>query len=140
MSPGGSGEHEHCAPQPFEPAEFRVLEELRYHVFVCTDAGDFCGCEAAGSRQLLAALRREVVQRRRTARCKVTIMHCRQPGAAGPSLVVHPDGLWYEGLTADVIPQFVEMQLVRGIPLERYLKRAAPQGVTSVPLHRAIAR
>jgi (2Fe-2S) ferredoxin len=127
----------HCSPQPFEPAEFRVLDELRYHVFVCTDAGDFCGCDAAGSRALLTALRQEVARRRLTARCKITIMHCRQPGAAGPSLVVHPDGLWYEGLTAGTVPEFVEMQLVQGTPLARYLRRQAPQGVTAVPLHLA---
>jgi (2Fe-2S) ferredoxin len=127
----------HCAEQPYEQSELRWLEQVRFHVFVCTDGKSFCGCEAAGSGELVAALRREVARRQLLARCKITIMQCRQPGAAGPVLVVHPDGLWYEGLTPADVGEFVESQLLRGEPLRRALLQRPLQGVTGVPAHLA---
>lgn len=128
-------EHEHCAAAPFEASESKILDKLRYHIFICTDGKDFCGCEAAGSRQLLAALRKELVVHRLTAAVKINIMQCRQPGAAGPMLVVHPDGIWYEGLKAENAAEFVEEQILRGKPLARFLLRSALKPVTEAPLH-----
>jgi (2Fe-2S) ferredoxin len=128
-------EHDHCAAAPFEVSQFRVLDKVRYHIFVCTDGKDFCGCEAAGSGPLLAALRKELVMRRLMAAVKINIMQCRQPGTAGPVLVVHPDGLWYEGLRPENITEFVEQQILLGRPLNRFLRRSAPKAVTEVPAH-----
>ena len=128
-------EHEHCVAAPFEQAEFRVLEKLRYHIFVCTDAKAFCGCEAAGSAALLAALRQDLVKRRLMPYCKITIMQCRQQGARGPVLVVHPDGIWYEGLRAENVAAFVDQQILKGEPLVEFVVRHPLQPVTDVPAH-----
>lgn len=126
---------DHCTARPYEKSEFRELAKLRYHVFVCGDGKGLCGCEASGSGELLAALRREVVMRRLTAEVKVTLMQCRQPGARGPVLVLHPDGLWYEGLGPEQAAEFVDCQIVRGEPLARWLMRRSPLPVTAVPAH-----
>ncbi len=128
-------EHEHCVAAPFEPSEFRVLDKLRYHIFVCTDAKSFCGCEAAGSGALLAALRRELVMRRLMTQVKINIMQCRQQGTAGPVLVVHPDGVWYEGLKPENVTEFVEEQILKGRPVSRFVMRSALKPVTAVPAH-----
>jgi NADH-quinone oxidoreductase subunit F/NAD(P)H dehydrogenase (quinone)/NADP-reducing hydrogenase subunit HndC len=130
-------DHEHCCEQPFEKSEFRVLGKLRFHIFVCSDGKDFCGCEAAGGGALLAALRQELVRRRLMAQCKITLMQCRQQGVAGPVLVVHPDNLWYEGLPAERAAEFVERQILRGEPLTESLMRGGPAPVTAVPAHLA---
>lgn len=130
-------EHEHCAAQPYEKSELRVLDKLRFHIFVCSDGRDFCGCESAGSGKLLAALRQEMVRRRLMSRCKITLMQCRQQAARGPVLVVHPDGLWYEGLGPDDVAEFVEQQILRGEPVQRFLMKTAPQPVTAVAAHLA---
>ena len=130
-----ANEHEHCAAQPFEPPEFRVLDKLRYHIFVCTDARDFCGCERNGSGPLLAALRQELVKRRLMAQVKITLMQCRQRDANGPVMVVHPDGVWYDGLKADHAAEFVEQQILKGEPVARFVMRSAPLAVTEVPAH-----
>lgn len=130
-----SGGHEHCTPQAFERSEFRVLEELRHHVFVCADAGTFCGCEAAGSATVLAALRKEIARQRLGARCKITLMHCRQAGARGPMVVIYPDAVWYEGLTVEAVPELVASHIIAGVPLERFGRQAPLQGVADVPLH-----
>ena len=131
-------EHDHCAATSYEQSEFRVLDRLRYHIFVCTDGKDFCGCEAAGCGALLVALRRELVQRRLMPQVKINIMQCRQEGTAGPVLVVHPDGIWYEGLKPDNVTEFVEKQILKGGPVSRFVMRSAPRPVTAVPAHVAV--
>jgi (2Fe-2S) ferredoxin len=104
-----------------------LLSKLRYHVFVCVDAGSFCGCEENGSGEFLAALRKQLVKRRLMPYVKTTLMNCNQPGAKGPVVVVHPDGIWYEGLTAEHVEFFIETQLVAGRPLDSHIMRSAPQ-------------
>jgi len=134
-----ANEHEHCVGQAFEDTPVRTFEKLRYHVFVCSDAGDFCGCDAMHSGDMVAALRQELGKRGLLAAVKVSLMQCRQQGAKGPVLVVHPDGVWYDGLTADKAGEFVEQQVVRGVPLAAYVMKGAPKPVTAVPPHVAAA-
>lgn len=130
-----ANEHEQCVAQPYEKSETKLLGKLRYHIFVCSDGKDFCGCEQAGSPLLLGAIRQELVKRRLMAQVKITLMQCRQQGANGPIMVVHPDGIWYDGVKAENAAEFVEQQLVRGEPLARFLMQAGPKPVTAVPAH-----
>ncbi|MCS6801126.1 MAG: (2Fe-2S) ferredoxin domain-containing protein [Chloroflexota bacterium] len=107
----------------------RILRALRYHILACDEAGDFCGCERAGAAALRKALRQEIARRGLARAVKTTIMTCNQPGVRGPVLVVYPDGIWYEGLTVDDVPRFVEEQLIAGRPLEeKLLKRPLVTG------------
>jgi len=105
----------------------QVFSKLRYHVFVCVDAGSFCDCEANGSGDFLVALRQQLIKRRLMPYVKTTLMNCNQPGARGPVVVVHPDGVWYDGLTAEDVEVFVETQLMAGQPLTGHLMQSAPQ-------------
>jgi (2Fe-2S) ferredoxin len=132
-----SNEHQHCVAQPYEDSPPKTFGMLRYHLFVCTDGKD-CQCDASGSAELLAAIRGELAKRRLLAQVKITIMQCRQPGLAGPLLVVHPDGLWYSGLTAGHAARFVEEQIVKGEPWTPFLLPAsALKPVSAVPPHLA---
>lgn len=134
-----SNEHEHCVAQAYEDSPPRTFGKLRYHLFICTDGKD-CQCDANGSGELLASIRGELAKRRLLASVKMTIMQCRQPGIAGPVLVVHPDGLWYSGLTAAHAARFVEEQVVRGEPWIPFLLPATVlKPVTAVPAHLAVA-
>jgi len=128
-------EHEHCVAQPYEDSVPRVLDKLRFHIFLCTDGKDFCGCEANGNAALSGALRAELAKRRLMAQVKINIMQCRQPGIKGPVFVVHPDGVWYDGLTAEHVPEFVEEHILKGTPLARFLMKGEPKPVTAVPAH-----
>jgi (2Fe-2S) ferredoxin len=101
----------------------RVLRELRYHLFLCDEAGEFCGCQAAGAAEFRTALRRALADRGLTRFVKTTIMTCNQPGVRGPVLVVYPDGIWYDGLTVEDIPRFLDEQILAGRPLEDKLLR-----------------
>jgi (2Fe-2S) ferredoxin len=126
---------EHCAAQAYEDSPLRVLEKLRFHIFLCTDGKDFCGCEANGGATLSGALRQELARRRLMSQVKINIMQCRQPGIRGPVLVVHPDNVWYSGLKAEHVAEFVEQQILKGEPLTRFLLAGGPQPTTAVPAH-----
>lgn len=102
------------------------LAKLRYHIFLCDDAGDFCGCEAAGAGAVRKQLRMRLALRRLAPYVKTTLMTCNQAGARGPVAVVYPDGVWYDGLTVDDIDEFIDEQLVAGRPLERLRMQTAP--------------
>ena len=122
----------HYEPIAYEVSPPKTLRRLRYHVFVCSDAGDFCGCEAAGGAALLGALRQELAKRRLMAYVKVTLMNCNQPGAKGPVVIVYPDALWYAGLTAGHVAEFVDRQLVRGEPLREFLSTTEPRATATL--------
>ncbi|MDH5277091.1 MAG: hypothetical protein OEW88_11765 [Gammaproteobacteria bacterium] len=128
-------EHEHCIAQPYEESVPRVLDKLRFHIFLCTDGKDFCGCEANGNAALSGALRGELARRRLMAQVKINIMQCRQPGIKGPVFVVHPDGVWYNGLKAGDVPEFVEEHILKGVPVARFVMQGEPKPVTAVAAH-----
>jgi (2Fe-2S) ferredoxin len=130
-----SSDHEQCVARAWEDSPPKVLDRLRFHIFLCTDGKDFCGCEANGNAALSSALRQELAKRRLMASVKINIMQCRQPGNRGPVLVVHPDGIWYDGLRPGDVPEFVDQQILRGQPLDEFVMRGAPQPVTAVPAH-----
>ena len=130
-----TNEHEHCVAQAYEASVPKVLEKVRFHIFLCTDGKDFCGCEANGNAALGGALRQELARRRLMASVKVNIMQCRQPGIQGPVIVVHPDGIWYDGLKPGNVPEFVEQQILLGKPLTRFVMHGNPKPVTAVPAH-----
>ena len=130
-----TNEHEHCVAQAYEDSVPKVLDKLRFHIFLCTDGKDFCGCEANGNAALSGALRQELAKRRLMAQVKINIMQCRQPGIQGPVFVVHPDGVWYNGLTAENVVEFVDEHILKGQPLARFVLQAALQPVTAVPAH-----
>jgi NADP-reducing hydrogenase subunit HndC len=52
-----------------------------------------------------------------------------RPGACnklcdeGPSMVVHPDKIWYSCLTSDAVREIVREHLSRGEPVRRYVAR-----------------
>jgi (2Fe-2S) ferredoxin len=52
-----------------------------------------------------------------------------RPGACnklceeGPSMVVHPDKIWYSGLTPDAVREIVRQHLSGGEPVRRYVAR-----------------
>ena len=48
-------------------------------------------------------------------------MGCLRICQGGPIAVVYPEGTWYQGLTADRIPLFVQQHLVEGRPVTEWV-------------------
>ncbi len=95
------------------------------------------GCVSARSLPIRDALREEIGRRGLEREIKVVATGCNGFCAHGPICVVQPDGVFYERLKAEAVPELIESHFVRGRPLEEFLFRAG-DGERPVPLEKDI--
>jgi NADH-quinone oxidoreductase subunit F len=98
-----------------------TMKSARSHVLVCTGGG----CIACGSLQLAASMREAVKKQGLEGEVAVVETGCLGPCSVGPVAVVHPDGVFYEGIKADDAAEVVEEHLLKGRPVERLLRKKA---------------
>jgi (2Fe-2S) ferredoxin len=97
---------------------------LTNHVFVCTGKS----CSSKDSEATFTALREELKRhgllygKHGSLAGRVVLTQCGSVGlcAAGPAVLVYPEGLWYHGVTPADIPELVQC-LMEGRRLERLL-------------------
>ena len=83
-------------------------------------------CQTKGSIEVLQALGEAVQTSTLAADTAVGGATCLGPCALGPSLVVYPEGVWYQGVKVEDVPEIVEEHLTKGNPVER-LRLRLPQ-------------
>jgi (2Fe-2S) ferredoxin len=93
------------------------------HVFLCI--GDSC-CTTDAGQAAWDALKQELKDRDLTLTtgpnaCYRTKVGCLRICQGGPIAVVYPEGTWYQRLTAERIPLFVQQHLVEGRPVEEWI-------------------
>jgi (2Fe-2S) ferredoxin len=93
------------------------------HVFLCI--GDSC-CTAEVGQAAWEALKDELKARNLSLStgpnaCYRTKVGCLRICQSGPIAVVYPEGTWYQGMTAERIPLFVQQHLVEGRPVEQWI-------------------
>ena len=79
------------------------------------------GCHATGSIAVKEALEKEIAEKQLSDKIKVVETGCNGFCAMGPILVVQPEGIFYQKLKAEDIPELVETALVGKQPVERLL-------------------
>ena len=79
------------------------------------------GCHATGSIAVKEALEKEIEANGLSDTCKVVETGCNGFCAVGPLMVVHPEGTFYQKISAKAIPDIVQSHLVEGKPVEKFL-------------------
>jgi (2Fe-2S) ferredoxin len=106
------------------------MDPYARHVLVCT--GGFCSPERRGAalyRQLAMLLQREGLLFGPT-RVKRGETPCLGVCAGGPIVAVYPDGIWYAGVTPELLERIVVEHLKGGRPVkEAIFHRLAPPPV-----------
>lgn len=97
------------------------IGQYERHVLLCT--GPSC-CTPEVGMAAWEALKQQIKDRGLGSgehACYRTKVGCLRICAAGPTMVVYPEGTWYRDMTADRIPQFVEQHLVQGKPVTEWI-------------------
>lgn len=102
--------------------EFELPQLYRRHVFAChtqRPPGHPRGsCGASGGGPLWERLGK-AIEAQRLSDIGFTASGCLGFCAAGPLMVVYPDGVWYRPTTADDIDEIVESHLKGGRRVDR---------------------
>jgi NADH:ubiquinone oxidoreductase subunit F (NADH-binding)/(2Fe-2S) ferredoxin/Pyruvate/2-oxoacid:ferredoxin oxidoreductase delta subunit len=101
----------------------REAEKARagYKAMLMVCAGT--GCVSAKSLPIRDALELEIGRRGLDKEIKVVATGCNGFCAHGPICVVQPEGVFYERLKAESVPELIESHFEKGKPLEKFLYR-----------------
>jgi (2Fe-2S) ferredoxin len=91
------------------------------HVFLCT--GPNC-CTPEEGQAAWDALKQQIKEHQLSSGehpCYRTKVGCLRICCHGPTMVVYPDGHWYQGMSAERIPLFVRKHLVEGEPIAEWI-------------------
>ncbi len=89
----------------------------RAELLICAGTG----CVSNRSFKVRDALIEEIDKQGLSDEVRVVITGCQGFCAQGPIMIVQPDGIFYQMLTADDVPLLVEEHLVKGRPVEKLM-------------------
>jgi NADP-reducing hydrogenase subunit HndC len=92
---------------------------IRSHVLVCGGAG----CLSSGCHAVQDALKAELAKRSLDKEISLVVTGCMGPCDLGPVILVHPDGTFYQRVTALDVPKLVEEHFVKGRPYKKLLPK-----------------
>ena len=92
---------------------------IRAHVMICAGAG----CISSGANALKDALAAELKKRGLDEEIKIVETGCMGPCDLGPVMLVHPEGTFYQRVTALDVPELVEEHFIKGRPYAKLLPK-----------------
>jgi NADH-quinone oxidoreductase subunit F len=93
------------------------VKVFRAHILVCGGTG----CKATGSDVIHPALVREIAKRGLAGVVVVAETGCNGFCAAGPIMVVYPEGIFYQKVSAEDVPEIIDEHIIKGRPVERLM-------------------
>ena len=104
------------------------MKSVRSQILVCTGAG----CVASGALEIKSALEESLRQHGLAEEVRVIGTGCLGPCAVGPVAVIHPDGVFYQGIKPEDAGAIVSEHLLKGRIVERLVYKDVVKG-RSVP-------
>jgi NADH-quinone oxidoreductase subunit F len=92
---------------------------MRSHVLVCGGAG----CLSSGCRAVQDALASELKKRGLESEVQMIVTGCMGPCDLGPVILIHPDGTFYQRVTALDVAKLVEEHFIKGRPYKKLLPK-----------------
>ena len=101
------------------------MPKPKHHILVCTqsrpDGHPRGSCTERNSRDLVMRFNMEMARLNLVFQMIVTETSCLGPCQFGPTVVVYPDGVWYNKVTPDDVPEILEQHIQNGKQVERLL-------------------
>jgi (2Fe-2S) ferredoxin len=93
------------------------------YIFVCTNEraeGHPRGsCARNGSLQVIEELKKLVEEHKLRLQVRINKAGCMECCEIGPSVMVHPDNVWYQKVKPEDCREIIEQHIVGGKPVER---------------------
>ncbi len=99
------------------------MSRFEKHIFICTnerppDNPKGC-CAAKNSHEIVACFKEELHQRGLKDKMRANKAGCLDLCELGPTVVVYPEGVWYQHVTPGDVPEIVAAHLLGNRPVER---------------------
>ncbi len=106
------------------------MKTYRTHLLLCGGTA----CHASGSGAVIEALKKEVTKKGLDTEVRVIETGCNGFCAQGPVMVVQPDGIFYQRLKVEDVPEIVEEHLLKGRPVKRlfYVEPASAETIPGI--------
>ena len=101
------------------------MKPYEKHVFICLNArdpGNPTGCcSSKGAEEVFTELKAKVKSLGLGSRVRINRAGCLGQCKMGVTAVVYPEGIWYQNLRIEDVPDIAEDHLVKGIPVKRLI-------------------
>jgi len=104
------------------------MNKTRTHLLLCGGTG----CHSTGTRAVKDSLIEEIEKQGLHQEIQVVETGCNGFCAVGPVMLVQPEGIFYEKIKPEDIPELVEEHFLKGNPLER-LFHVEPASKETIP-------
>ncbi|NLO27562.1 MAG: FAD-dependent oxidoreductase [Actinobacteria bacterium] len=96
------------------------MDQITNQVLVCTGGG----CIASGSLEVSAAFKEEIANQGLSNFNQVIETGCLGPCAVGPVVLIYPDGVFYQNVKLEDVPEIVSEHLLKGRIVQRLVSHA----------------